>query len=246
MPFDQLTEIVDQAAEIETMRVFNVCGPMGDPTMVASLIERGEYAKSKGFQVRMINTNGVALDRFDPKRLLMAFNEIKVSLDTIDKDNYIRIHGRDHLDRVLRNIKTYAQIKRDEGINGNFKAKVTINEKNKAELNDIAQWAASIGVNIQWKPIHSFMDYLPEYGDEWGAKNCEQPYRIINFNFRGELTTCCINYSLDPTFGTLKDGTLKQLWESEKFETWRRERLSGICKSCTGLGWKRGNVVSAQ
>lgn len=239
LPLDDLKEIVDQASVVYTMRTFNVCGPMGDPTLVKDLPERGFYAAEKGFGKRMINTNGVALDYFDPEAILRAYNEIKVSLDTVDHQKYIDIHGRDHLDRVLKNISDYARVKREKGIPGNFGVKVTLNDKNEDERDDIAAWAEKHQVPVVWKRIHSFMDFLPEYGDDYGAKHCEQPYGTINFNFRGELTTCCINYSLSPTFGTLKDGSLKELWEGEEFEKWRNERLSGICKDCTGLGWNR-------
>lgn len=239
MPMEALEEIVNQASQVETLVTFNVCGPMGDPTLVTDLAERGFYAEKKGFRKRMINTNGVALDRFDPEAILRAYNEVKVSLDTVDQKKYIDIHGRDHLPRVLKNVAEYSRVKREKNIPGNFGVKVTLNDKNEDEKDDIAAWAYEHHVPVVWKRIHSFMDFLPEYGDDYGARNCEQPHGTVNFNFKGELTTCCINYALEPVFGTLNDGSLKELWEGEKFETWRKERLSGICKNCTGLGWHR-------
>jgi hypothetical protein len=84
---------------------------------------------------------------------------------------------------------------------------------------------------------------MPEYGNDIGVKLCEQPYKTININFRGELTTCCINYKLEPVFGKVGvDGSIKEIWEGEKFETWRKEREEGICKGCAGLG---GRLKSA-
>lgn len=237
MDLDILKEIVLQSKEVFTLRTFNVCGPMGDPTLVDDIVERGMFAKEQGnFQHRMMNTNGVALDKHEPKDMLVAFNDMKISLDTLDPEKYIEIHGRDHLDRVLKNIETYWETKVNQSISGDFKAKVTLNEKNKDEKEAFVEWSNKTGVPIQWKRIHSFVDVMEEYSSDMGMKLCEQPYKTVNFNFRGELTTCCINYKLNPVFGTLGDRNLKELWESDEYENWRNNRHNDICKGCSGLG----------
>lgn len=243
MPFELVKEIIDQGSRISTIHTFNVCGPMGDPTVVKDMAQRGHYARNMGFKKTMMNTNAVALDRHDPEDLLRAFNEIKVSLDTLDVDNYKEIHGRNHLERVLKNIVDYWNVKKKKGIEGNFKAKVTLNEKNEHEVEDFKAWAERTGVPIEWKRIHSFIDVMPEHGNEVGATLCEQPYKTININFKGELTTCCINYKLEPVFGKVGvDGSIKEIWEGEKFETWRKERMSDICDGCAGLGGRLKNA----
>jgi MoaA/NifB/PqqE/SkfB family radical SAM enzyme len=243
MPFELVQEIIDQGSRFPSIHTFNVCGPMGDPTVVKDMAARGQYALRKGFKKTMMNTNAVALDKHDPEELLRSFNEIKVSLDTLEPENYKLIHGKPHLQRVLDNIVHYWNVKQKKGIEGNFKAKITLNEKNEAEVEDFKEWSQRTGVPIEWKRIHSFVDVMPEYGDELGMKLCEQPYKTININFRGEMTTCCINYKLDPVFGKVGvDGSLKELWEGEKYESWRKERFDSICKGCAGLG---GRLKSA-
>jgi hypothetical protein len=50
------------------------------------------------------------------------------------------------------------------------------------------------------------------------------------------MATCCVNYRLSPTFGTLDDGSLKELWESAQFELWRDGRHNDIyVKDVQGL-----------
>lgn len=244
MPIELCKEIALQGSRIPSIHTFNVCGPMGDPTMVKDIAERGRYALELGYQKTMMNTNAVALDQHDPEEMLRGFNELKVSLDTLDADNYKEIHGKPHLERVLKNIVDYWEIKQKKFIPGNFKAKITLNDKNKEEVEDFKKWADKTGVPIEWKHVHSFIDIMPEYGNEVGMKLCEQPYKTININFRGELTSCCINYKLDPVFGKVGvDGDIKTIWEGEKFETWRKERFDHICKGCAGLG---GRLKQAQ
>lgn len=237
MPIELCKEIALQGSRIPSIRYFNVCGPMGDPTVVKDIAERGRHALELGYQRTMLNTNAVALDQHDPEEMLRAFNDIKVSLDTLDTKNYKEIHGKPHLERVLRNIINYWEVKQKKSIAGNFQAKITLNEKNNAEVEDFKRWADQTGVPIIWKNIHSFIDVLPDFGSDAGMRLCEQPYKTININFRGELTSCCINYKLDPVFGKVGvDGDIKTIWEGEKFEAWRRERFESICKGCSGLG----------
>jgi len=236
MPFDMCKEIIDQAAVYKSFRTFNVCGPMGDPLLVSDISERGLYATGKGFKDRMLNTNGVAADRLDMEELLWGYNNIKVSLDTLDEEKYVEMHGKAHLSRVLKNMEQLWKIKNDKNIPGQFKAKVTINEKNQDELDDFKEWSRKTGVPLEMKPVHSFIDHMPEYGNDISMKLCEQPYKTINYNFRGEMTTCCINWHLEPTFGSVYDGDIKSLWEGEEYENWRNVRLDGLCKGCTGRG----------
>lgn len=239
LPWDKFTQIIDACAQVDTMTTFNACGPMGDASLVPDMAERGEYAKDKGFSHRMLNTNAAALDRHNPVALMRGFNDIKVSLDTLKPEVYKKIHGRDHHARVMENVYMYWEDKQKHKVPGLFQVKVTLNELNADEEPAITKWSNETGIPITWKRIHSFMDVMPEFGDTAGAAGCEQPYNIINFNMLGQLTTCCINYELDPTFGTLDDDSLKNLWTSTKFETWRENRMEGICKPCTGLGSRK-------
>jgi len=205
MPIEMCKEIVDQASQYSSIRTFNVCGPMGDPLVVKDIVERGIYAREKGFGDRMMNSNGVAADRHDPEELLLAYNNLKISLDTLDEDKYVEIHGKPHLSRVLKNIETLWKVKQDKNISGSLRAKVTINEKNEDEREAFIAWSERTGVPLEWKRIHSFVDHMPEYGNTAGMMLCEQPYKTINYNFRGEMTTCCINWHLEPTFGKVKN-----------------------------------------
>ena len=65
---------------------------------------------------------------------------------------------------------------------------------------------------------------------------CNQP-NCINFNFLGELTTCCINWHLEPVFGSIHNYSLKELWESKEKMLWNQNfNKSNICQNCGGLG----------
>jgi MoaA/NifB/PqqE/SkfB family radical SAM enzyme len=240
LPFDMYRRIIDAAVEVESMRQLSLCGPMGEPTLVEDLVERGDYATKKGKFSRyvMINTNGYALHKFDARALLQAFSHIVVSVDAVDAKIHESIHGKaGQIERILENVKHLAAAKKQYG-GAVIEVRFTENDKNHGHWPDFQRYFADIPIDrIRHKKVHSFIDVLPELENNAGAILCNQPRGNINFSFRGEMTTCCINYKPGPVFGHIDDGrSLKEMWESEAFETWRRERHEGICKGCSGLG----------
>lgn len=221
MPMDLFREIVDQGAA-HGLRDMSLCGPMGEPTLVPDLVDRGLYAKSKGFSV-LINTNGVALHKHED--LHKAVDFIMVSLDAHEPELYAEMHGKPHHAQVLQNIQDLdARAK-----HGQVRVRFTVTEKNRDQLAAVV--AQDWKVNVYVKDVHSFIDVVDVDGD---PGRCNQPEGSVNYTYTGLMTTCCINYKMAPTFGHISEG-LKECWEGEAFEAWRADRLYGLCQGCSGL-----------
>ncbi len=239
MPWEMYCEIIDAVAEIETINALSLCGPMGDPALVADLCKRGRYAMDTGAfpGYVLINTNGYALGKHDPNDLLDSFSVIHISLDAIDPEIYGAIHNRPkQLPQVLRSLISLVKLRYDRGHGAEVSVRFTETKHNRDHWPDFASTMNGMGIPVIRKGEHSFIDVLPGHSNNAGALLCNQPYATINFNFRGEMTTCCINHKLSPTFGTLENHSLKHLWEGEEFENWRNIRHDGICEECSGLG----------
>ena len=82
------------------------------------------------------------------------------------------------------------------------------------------------------------MGVMPDENSKLGAYFCNQVYKVINFNILGELTTCCINWKLSPTFGSIKTNTIHSLWNSTSYLNWAKQRMfdENSCQNCSGLG----------
>ena len=244
LPWEIYKKIIDDCSQYPQLVGMSMCGPMGDPTLVPSLAERAIYAR-KHFKTVLMNTNGVALDKHDPSELIKGFTKINISLDTVREDTYKEIHGKDHLIKVLKNV--FVLIKANQKATNPIKIglKFTENKHNKGQLGSVRKWLVETGLagdknhTVNPKEIHSFIDVQPDITSKHGAKLCNQPYSTINFNYKGEITTCCINYKCDPVFGSIEENTLKQLWESKDFEDWRKSRLTALCEGCSGLPGNR-------
>ena len=51
------------------------------------------------------------------------------------------------------------------------------------------------------------------------------------------MTTCCVNWQIEPTFGNIKNKTIKQMWNNKKMQNWLKYQLiNEPCKDCSGIG----------
>jgi len=228
MPMDVLREILKQGQQ-NGLSELSYCGPMGDPLTVRDISERGRMAKLLGFRTS-INTNGAALHKHDPAELLSAFDEVSVSLDALTGKTHRDIHGKDgQFDGICEQIERL--IKTDPH---RTHVRFTMNAKNQEEWPEFLRrylgrcW-------IKHKKLHSFVDVRTGETELREPENCNQPKGCVNYTVNGDMTTCCINYKMEPTFGHIFDG-MKNAWESDAFEEWRANRVQGICGGCSGLG----------
>ena len=237
--FNLYKKIIDESCQIDSLNWLSLCGPMGEPLLADNFLQYPKYAMDKNkFQTVLINTNGVAINNYDPKELLSSLTDIYISVDSVVPETYEKIHGNaKQLPIVLENIKTLLNCKKNNPeIKTNIKVRFTENNYNINEWSIFKEYFDNINCEVHHVKIHSFNGINPERNNEIGAYLCNQPYYIINFNYKGEITTCCTNYQLEPTFGSIKDNSIISLYNSKQFNNWRINRMNGICKNCGGLG----------
>lgn len=237
MPRALYDEIVVALAQVQTLERLGLSGPMGEPALVPDLAERAAFARRAGFSEVIMNTNGYALHRHDAGALLAGFTEICISLDAVDPELHASIHGKNgQLPKILENLDALMRHKREHG-GARVHVRFTEQAKNRKHWPAFEAFMANRADGIIRKRIHSFMDVLPEHGADVGARLCNQPYRVINVDQRGRLSTCCVNWRADPRFGPVTSfEALKAAWESPAYEAWRDSRMEHTCKGCSGVG----------
>lgn len=234
MPIDMYRRIIDEASRYESLVNLSLCGPMGEPTLVPDLAERGAYALRKEFRSAIINTNGYRLHDHDSKDLLKGFTSLQVSLDAVDPDVHQAVHGKaGQLDQILANIDALVEAKRKHG-GAQIVVRVTEADRNEGQWPKVRERLKHVDRFIH-RRVHAFVDVVAR-GSRSGALACNQPKGSVNYTYTGHLTTCCINYQMAPVFGHIDEGSLKDQWEGADFEDWRESRMQGLCKSCSGLG----------
>lgn len=240
MPFKIYKKIIDDVCQYDSVKALSLSGPMGEPLMNDEIEQFYEYAfKKRHFDVICINTNGLTINKRNIGLLLNSTHEFSISVDSIQPETYEKIHGHKNLERVIQNIKQCVEYKRKNGAVARIVVRFTENKYNIGQIEDFTKFFKELGVDeVNYTKEHSFAGVNNLLNNQETSKMCVQPYKIINFNFLGNLTTCCVNWHLTPTFGSIKNKTIKQMWESKEKLSWNKNCLNDelLCKNCSGLG----------
>lgn len=240
MPFSTYKKIIDDIAKYDCARILSLCGPMGEPMMNKNIVKFYSYAYKTGhFNELTANTNGLALDKHNIKELLNSLTELSISVDSINPDTYEKIHGNgETLPTVINNIKKCIEIKKKYNCKAKIVCRFTENDLNKGEFPEFKEFFKNLGVDsINYTHVHAFAGIMEDMISKETAKDCCHIDKTINFNFLGDMTTCCINWQLSPTFGNIENNTIEQMWNNEAMQKWKKERLQTIpCSQCSGLG----------
>ncbi len=141
-----------------------------------------------------ITTNGVFVHEFIEVFKSTGIKSVNVSLDSLKRDSFFHITGRDEFDRVIQNIGLL--------LDNNFQVKVNMvamKGVNENEIPDFVEWT-------KHKPLHiRFIEFMPFAGNAWSEK------KIFSFNEILELISsrCEFNKLPDNVHDTAKKYTVK-------------------------------------
>lgn len=106
-----------------------------------------------------ITTNGVYVHEFIDTFRSCGLRSVNVSLDSLKRETFNKVAGRDQYERVMENIQLLLQ--------NNFHVKVNmvvIKDENHLELCDFVEWT-------RHQPVHvRFIEFMPFSGNAWSSK----------------------------------------------------------------------------
>lgn len=102
LSFDKITEICTVGAELGIKKI-KITG--GEPLLREGITELLKGLKSiKGIESVTLTTNGIFLEKYAEEIYRAGTDSVNISLDTLDREKYKYITGRDSIDAVLRGI----------------------------------------------------------------------------------------------------------------------------------------------
>jgi cyclic pyranopterin phosphate synthase len=111
-----------------------------------------------------LTTNGIRIDEFIETFTEAGMKSINVSLDSLQRETFMRLTGRNGLEKVMSNIRLL--------VKNNFHVKVNavvMNGYNETEINDFISWTKNTPVHIR------FIEFMPFPGNQW------QPDKLISY-----------------------------------------------------------------
>jgi Predicted Fe-S oxidoreductases len=235
--FNLFKKIIDNAVCYDNIRWISLCGPMGEPLTNKDFTVLTRYVHDcNHFTTFKINTNGMHLDIHDPELLLNTVTYFSISVDSIRPETYKKIHGVSCLNKIITHVRNLVEYKRKNGSTAAIFVRFTENQHNRGEFKEFEQFFSDLGVDgINYTKVHNFIGVIPELSDQKAIRQCNQG-KTINFNFLGEMTTCCINWRLNPVFGSIAGNTIEEMWNGPRKKWWDERTHSEPCTSCSGVG----------
>lgn len=239
MTFDTYKYIIDKLHD-ETPQITEVTvSGFGEAFLDPTIMEKIEYAADRGYKVHSV-TNGTLLHLFNLIYIMSLVSDIRISLHSLDVDNYIKITGgtKKELISLLQTIEFI--IKHKTITNTKLIITVDLIDINQKEVNEfIKLYNDRIDLLEIWKP-HNWVNDL-NYREGPTIKNtCGRPERgPIQIQVDGTINMCCFDYNGKLLLGNFLNQTIEEIFNSDVYLDLKKHHKNNtlgdtdyICKDC--------------
>ena len=226
MEFDLFKKIIDDSPDLEHLCMHN----WGEPLLHKDIFKMIEYAKNKGVNYVVMNTNGTLLtDKMIDQIVDSKLDIIRFSIDG-SAETFKRVRGVE-LQNIEQNINKLKKVKEKRRPKLKMGVVFTVEEDTEGDAEDyITHWEKIVDhVRLQPKLITSpRTEVCPEpFGKDYGK---------LVVLWDGRVIPCCVDYNANLTVGSVQNDTIQNLWKNEKMDLLRKQHLNGqfpdTCANC--------------
>lgn len=106
--------------------------------------------------------------------------------------------------------------------------------------------------NVGFQQFGNRSGLVPGFQDatEPLEKYCTKPFRFLNIDWRGNGILCCNDFNSETRFGNVKDMSVEQIWNSERFNQYRLKLQNGrragcfLCDKCNFNGGPYPHMIN--
>lgn len=195
-------------------------------------------------------TCGVTTDKMLLKDLYRNVSIIEVSVNSINKDDYVSTKGIDFFELVKDNIEFMSKSIREENLKTRLIVSRVQSSNKKKDEEFVSHWINSGLVDDAFiRTYHSYNNLLGNSITD-AHKNTKEPCLVhwarFNINVNGEVAVCFNeffkkNIENVNILGNINEQSIEQIWESEKLKSIRAAEITGeyeipleniVCKEC--------------
>lgn len=201
------------------------------------------YAKKKGLQDVVLNSNANLLDEQAGRALITAgLDALYVGLDAFSPQTYAKIRIGGDYRQTVANILNFLRLKKE------LRAKkpevfvqfVEMDDNQKEKTKFVAFWKKQ-GVNIKIRPKVSWAGKIPapnQMLDNTQRWPCYWAMRTMSITDLGKVAMCAVDLDARYVAGDVNKNTLTEIWNTRLLKL-RRYQLQGqyhklpkICREC--------------
>lgn len=243
MPWKLYRKIIDEIAiENPSARVWEIF--FGEPCLCRDMPKRIAYAKEKGINDVVLNSNGVLLNKDIAKAYIQAgLKSIYVGIDAASKDTYEKIRIGGDFERAKNNVLNYRALLDEYGSDDqDVFVQFVVSDINESEIEDFKKFWTTNGVNVKIRPKVSWAGLVDAdnliSNSEVKRKPCYWLMQTINICTNGETALCSADPHCQVKCGNVNKKSIKEIWSDmlKEYRTMHRQRrfdeLPDLCKNC--------------
>ena len=234
LDFEVYKRIVDSCPEARWVHPQD----FGEPLLYPKIAEAVAYAKERGKLVAIF-TNGSLLNPVLSRRLLeTGLDRILFSVDASGPEIYEKLRPPLSWNKLLNNVETFQQIKKEHGYSTHTVARFTICPENLDQVDEIKSfWRQRVDFVIGQKEIDVPPPDLPALWSSRKTIICSRPSKHLSVKSNGDVVLCCRDWWGTFVMGNLYKEDPIEVFNSSKFKGIRAAMQMGrhypsICDYC--------------
>ena len=243
-----LDEIAEKKPEARVWMTY-----FGEALMLRDkLVEYIRYAKNKGLQDVVFNSNGQLLTADLSRKLLEAgLDGIYIGIDAFTEGTYEKLRVGGKFDRVVANVNNFIDIEREMGIKPTrMYVQLVEMPENRNEIEAFAEYWTERGAIVKIRPMVSWGGIVEasNLDPEKERFPCYWVMQNISITTTGDVALCAIDMERAFHGGSVREWSIEDAWKKGPLSEIRQmhlkgewERLPLLCREC--LDWQSACAV---
>ncbi len=241
----------DEAVRAKELELFH----FGESLLHPQIFDMVRYAAGKRLAV-VLSVNAPELSPAKAEEILASGPaRLIVSLDGYDAASYRQIRG-DAADfaTAMANLHHLAELVRKNAPTTRVCVRMIRLKQNETQLEPFrAAWEGS-GIDVEIRPFFPWTEKeLAELGEVQKYPPympCPFPWQYLVVQWDGTVVPCCRDYNGVNAVGNVREETLRQIWNGERYAAFRRQHrtgeygTNGFCRDCMEIFYTDGDAPS--
>jgi len=231
MDVELFKNIIDQAQKGGTKAI--TLASRGEPTLHPKLGEMLEYCSGKFFELKLNTHANNLTEKLIHQILKSDMTDLVFSVDAYTKDVYESIRVNGIFENVLKNIQKFKEIREKFYPNSKCATRISgvkVNsdldsQKFKEFWEKYVDHVVLVEMEIRWDTYNNPI----EIG---GTGPCEYLWERMYIWYDGICNPCDADYKSELAVGSVKNNTISEIWNGEKYNQIRNAHKNGKRKSC--------------
>lgn len=200
------------------------------------------YAKRKGLEDVVLNSNGCLLDKDTSIALIESgLDAIYVGVDAFTVETYNKLRVGGNYNEVVANVNTLLALKQKMGVTKpDVFVQFVKTKDNESEADDFRNYWTAQGANVKIRPQVTWAGTV----ESWKVKPikrypCYWAMRTINICWDGRVVLCSVDYDAKFVAGNVSQNSIQDVWLGS-FKNIRNANLQSdykalpsFCRDCS-------------